>query len=252
METIQLVEVNHELLEGMGSFCLRSKQTSKGYINKNKWLHNSFEEGLTYVKLLENKKTVGFIEYIEAEFSSRVVHANNYLVIHCLWVSSTGKGYGTKLITKCLEDAKRLNKHGVVVVSNSDTSWAASKEIFLKRNFSVVDKAPYGFELLVYKFDDKPDPYFPIDWEERLAHYNNLTIIRTFQCPYVQIATENIVEGATKLGINVDIIDMKGREELMRLSPTPYGIFSAVYKGQLITFHRMTVHSVIKSLKELN
>jgi hypothetical protein len=52
------------------------------------------------------------------------------------------------------------------------------------------------------------------------------------------------------LGIDVKIIDLQNREELMELSPTPYGIFSVVFKGRLISFHRLTAHSVMKRLKE--
>ncbi|MGE7673270.1 GNAT family N-acetyltransferase [Lysinibacillus sp. NPDC094403] len=249
---IELVEFNNELLEGIGSYCLRSKKKSSGYLNKNKWLNNRFEEGLKYVQVIDNKKQVGFIEYTEAEYSSRVVHADGYLVIHCLWVSEIGKGYGTRLINKCLEDAKKLAKKGVVVISNSKTSWAPSKEIFLNNDFQLIDTAPYDFELLVYPLSNESEqPYFPNDWEERLKKFNNLTILRSFQCPYVEIATENIIAGANKLNIPVELIDLKGREELMQLSPTPYGIFSVIYKGQLLTFHRLTVHSVIKKLREL-
>ena len=71
------------------------------------------------------------------------------------------------------------------------------------------------------------------------------------KCPFVDIATENIVSGANKLGISSSIIDINNREELLRLSPTPYGIFGVVYKNKLITYHRLTVHSAIKRLKEL-
>ncbi|WP_409973901.1 GNAT family N-acetyltransferase [Bacillus sp. Bva_UNVM-123] len=248
-----MVELNHKIMEGMGSYCLRSKKKSEGYINKNKWLNDRFEEGLKYIQLIEHDRQVGFIEYTEAEYSSRVVHADNYLVIHCLWVSENGKGYGTKLINTCLQDAKELSKQGVAVVTNSETSWTPSKDIFLKNNFSLVDQAPYHFELLAYRFDQNSVlPYFPTNWNERVKRFNNLTILRSFQCPYVEIATENIIEGANKLGIEANIIDLKNREELMKLSPTPYGIYSVIYKGKLITFHRLTVHTVIKKLKELN
>jgi len=248
-----MVEINNELLEGIGSYCLRSKKKSSGYLNKNKWLNNRFEEGLKYVQIIDNKKQVGFIEYTEAEYSSRVVHADGYLVIHCLWVSEVGKGYGTRLINKCIEDAKKQAKQGVVVISNSKTSWAPSKEIFLKNDFQLIDTAPYDFELLVYQMSNEAEqPYFPNDWEERLKKFNNLTILRSFQCPYVEIATENIIAGANKLNIPVKLIDFKDREELMELSPTPYGIFSVIYKGQLLTFHRLTLHSVIKKLRELS
>ncbi|MEB2301413.1 GNAT family N-acetyltransferase [Lysinibacillus xylanilyticus] len=249
---VELVEFNDELIEGIGSYCLRSKKKSNGYINKNNWLNNRFEEGLKYVQVIANKKQVGFIEYTEAENSSRVVHADGYLVIHCLWVSEVGKGYGTRLINKCLEDAKKLAKKGVVVITNSTTSWAPSKEIFLKNDFQLIDTAPYDFELLVYPLSSEAEqPYFPNDWEERLKKFTNLTILRSFQCPYVEIATENIIAGANKLNIPVELIDLKDREALMELAPTPYGIFSVIYKGQLLSFHRLTIHSVIKKLREL-
>ncbi|WP_371873331.1 GNAT family N-acetyltransferase [Lysinibacillus sp. Ag94] len=250
---VELVECNNEFLEGTGSFCLRSKKKSSGYLNKNKWLNNRFEEGLKYVQVMDNKKQVGFIEYTEAENSSRVVYADGYLVIHCLWVSTVGKGYGTRLINKCIEDAKKLAKKGVVVITNSKTSWAPSKEIFLKNDFQLIDTAPYDFELLIYPLSNEVEqPYFPNDWEDRLKKFNDLTILRSFQCPYVEIATENIIAGANKLNIQVELVDLKDREKLMALSPSPYGIFSVIYKGQLLTFHRLTVHSVIKKLKELS
>lgn len=248
----ELVELESSMLEGIGSYCLRSKKNSTGYINKNKWLEKSFKEGLRYIQLMEGAKQVGFIEYAESEYSSRVVHAENYFVIHCLWVSQTGKGYGSKLIKRSIEDARMHSKKGVVVVTNSDTSWTPSRDIFLKHDFKLVDKAPYQFELLVYQFDSEDSlPYFPINWDERVGKFQELTILRSFQCPYVEVATENIVKGATKLGLNVNIIDLTNRKELMELSPTPYGIYSVIYKGKLLSFHRLTVHSVIKRLKEM-
>lgn len=206
--------------------------------------------GLKYIKLLENKKQAGFIEYTASEYSSRVVHADNYLVIHCLWVHIPGKGYGTLLLNKCIEEARRQKKYGVAVVTNQDTSWTPSKEIFLKNGFSLVQEAPYGFELLVHKLVDAPSPFFPDDWDRRLNRTHELTIYRTNQCPFVEIATENVREGAAKLGLQVNIVNMNSREELMALSPTPYGIFGVTYKGSLVAFHRITVHSVIKRLRE--
>lgn len=248
--SVQLVELDHETLEGTGSYCLRSKKSTEGYIQKNKWLHDRFEEGLKYVQLIENKKQVGFIEYTDAECSSRVVYANDYVVIHCLWVSELGKGYGSELIAKCLADAQQRKKKGVVVVTNSQTSWTPSKDIFLKNHFVEVDTALEQFELLVYKFDENAvSPSFPTDWVERTQRFHDLTILRSFQCPYVEVATENIVAGAEKIGIDVNIVELSNRDDLMRLSPTPYGIYAVIYKGQLITFHRLTVHSVIKRLR---
>lgn len=246
-----MVALDEENLNDEGCYCLRSQPNSTGYTNKNKWLTERFNEGLKYIKIMEKGKPAGFIEYTPIEYSSRVVYGENYLVIHCLWVNITGKGYSSKLINKCIQDAKEQNKNGVIVITNPDTSWTPSKDIFIKNDFLEIDHAPYGFELLVHKFRDLPDPYFPDDWDERLKLFKDITIIRTQQCPFVDIATDNVIEGANKLGINAEIIDIKNREELLRLSPTPYGIYGVIYKNTLISFHRLTVHSAMKRMKQL-
>lgn len=246
-----MVALDEENLNDEGCYCLRSQPNSTGYTNKNKWLTERFNEGLKYIKIMEEGKPAGFIEYTPIEYSSRVVYGENYLVIHCLWVNITGKGYSSKLINKCIQDAKEQNKNGVIVITNPDTSWTPSKDIFIKNDFLEIDHAPYGFELLVHKFRDLPDPYFPDDWDERLKLFKDITIIRTQQCPFVDIATDNVIEGANKLGINAEIIDIKNREELLRLSPTPYGIYGVIYKNTLISFHRLTAHSAMKRMKQL-
>ncbi len=249
---IEIVEMDGQLLEGIGSYCLRSKKIGEGYKSKNKWLNQQFEKGLRYIQLLEEQKQVGFIEYTDAEYSSRVVHAEGYIMIHCLWVSAVGKGYGTQLLQKCIDDAKQRGKKGVAVLTNDHTSWTPSKALFLQHQFQLVATAPFDFELLVYPFSgDVELPYFPENWHERLAGYHNLTILRSFQCPYVEVATENILAAASKLDISVDLVEIQSREELMEKSPTPYGIFSVIYKGQLISFHRLTVHSIYKKLQTL-
>ncbi|WP_409276276.1 GNAT family N-acetyltransferase [Neobacillus sp. SCS-31] len=251
LDTIEFVGIDSTNLQDEGCFCLRSKPNSTGYKNKNNWLMGRFVEGLKYIKLLENGKAAGFIEYAPIEYSSRVVFGENYTVIHCLWVSSTGKGYASQLIAKCVQDAKHNQKAGVIVITNPDTSWTPGKDLFLKNGFIEIGHGPFGFELLVLKFDDSPNPYFPNDWDERLNRFSNLTILRTQQCPFVDIATENVVMAASKLGVQAEIIEIQNREELLRLSPTPYGIYGVVFKQQLISFHRLTVHSAMKRLKAL-
>ena len=247
----EIVELNGQNLNESGCYCLRSKPGSAGYKNKSEWLQAKFTEGLKYIKIYENNKPAGFIEYTPIEHSSRVVYGANYLVIHCLWVSVTGKGYASQLIKRCIAVAESQGKAGVIVVTNPSTSWTPSKDIFLKNGFVEIGAAPHGFELLVNKFRQAPDPYFPNDWEERLNAFKDLTILRTHQCPFVEIATDNVVMAASKLGIQVNIIDMENREELLRLSPTPYGIYGVVYKNQLVSFHRLTIHSAMKRLREI-
>lgn len=249
MDQIGLVVLDEVTLEAEGSYCLRSKPGSPGYTGKNEWLETCFQKGLQYVKLTENGKTAGFIEYTPIEHSSRVVYGENYFIIHCLWIGATEKGYASRLIRKCIEDAKALGKDGVAVITNSTTSWTPSKEIYIKNGFRQADQAPYGFELMVYPLGHRDVPCFPNNWNERLNLFPDLTILRTPQCPYLTIATDNMITAADKLGLHAEIVNMKNREELLKLSPTPYGVYGVVYKQKLIAYHRLTVHSPMKRLK---
>ncbi len=248
-----IIQVNETNLAETGCFCLRSKPKSDGYQNKNDWLMKQFQDGLQYIKIMDEDKVAGFIEYTPIEHSSRVVYGENYIVIHCLWVQLTGKGHATTLIQQCIAYAKRENKAGVIVVTNEETSWTPGKDVFLKNGFEEIAQAPYGFALLVYKLDaTQEEPCFPDDWEERLERFDDLTILRTYQCPFVDVATDNVVLAANKLGLPVEVIDFQSRTELLELSPTPYGIYGVIYKQKLIGYHRLTAHSALKRLKEVS
>lgn len=244
------VELFRNNLNVNGCYCMRSMKKKNAYQDKIKWTEEETKNGLVYLQLKNNSKQLGFIEYAPGESSWRVVHADDYLVIHCLWIGETSMGYGSQLIQQCIEDARNQNKKGVVVVTNSDTGWAPSKEIFMKNGFIQVGEAPYSFELFVYKLSrDYEDPYFPENWDERLDNLNQgLTILRTNQCPYLDIATQNAVEAAESVNIPPNIINIKDRAEMMELSPTPYGVFNVVFEGELVSFHRMTPRSFAKRL----
>ena len=251
MNNVQLVELNEDNIRKKGLYCLRSMKKSDGYKQKENWMKERFSKGLTYLLLQKDQKSVGFIEYAPAEESWRVIHADNYFVIHCLWIGHPGQGLGSFLIHQCIEDAKKQNKHGIVVLTNCDTSWAPCSDIFIKNHFKLVEKGPYSFDLYAYKFADAPDPYFPNNWDERLRRFGDgLTIIRTNQCPYLEVATKNVVEAAKSVGIQPDIIEMNDRNKMMELAPTPYGVFNVVFNGELIAFHRLTPRSFAKKIKE--
>jgi len=104
-----------------GFFCYRSKPKSEGYRRKLAWLGQRFSEGMKIKILYEKGRPVGFIEYIPGEFAWRAVRAKNYVVIHCLWVvgRGKGKGYGSRLLNDCVEDARKMQKHGVAMVTSS-------------------------------------------------------------------------------------------------------------------------------------
>ncbi|AUO08947.1 GNAT family N-acetyltransferase [Paenibacillus sp. lzh-N1] len=236
-----------------GCFCMRSMQKAPGYVQKLNWTEKEFTQGLTYIQLRKDNKPVGFIEYALGEQAWRAVHADGYLVIHCIWIAVTGLGLGSQLIQRCIQDAITLGKKGVAVFTNIDTSWAPGPEIFLKNGFRHVEDAPYSFQLYVYKLNQEhSDPYFPDNWVLRLDRFSEgLTILRTHQCPYLEIATHNVIEAAETVGIQPEIIDIRDRSQLMELSPTPYGVFHVICNGELISYHRMTPRSFAKKLTML-
>ena len=193
---VRVVTVDGNNLEQEGFFCYKSKPKSEGYINKRNWLENRFAEGMRIKIIYEGKRSVGFIEYIPGEYSWRAVYAPDYLVIHCLWVVGRckKKGYGSILLEECLKDAREQNKAGLVIVSSSG-NWLAGNKLFLKHNFKEIDTAPPSFSLLVRKFNDAPDPYFPADWEVQQARYpDDITIFYSDQCPYMPDVLINLIK----------------------------------------------------------
>lgn len=241
-----------------GYYCMRSMKKSSGYRKKAAWTERQKEAGLTYLQLKEGDKSLGFVEYAPGEAAWRVLHADGYLVIHCLWIGETGRGLGSRLIQLCLEDAARQGKKGVAVLTNADTEWIAAKAVFVKNGFTYAGQAPYSFELYVKKLpnDGQGDghgddalPSFPTNWQERLERFSHgLTILRSDQCPYLEAATDNIVKAAKQANIEPHIIVMEDRAEMMELSPSPYGVFNVIYNGKLLAYHRLTTRSFLKML----
>lgn len=253
-----MIEVIRDSVAEHGCYCMRSMKSSPGYRKKAAWTEQQTESALTYLQLKEGNKALGFVEYAPGETAWRVLHADGYLVIHCLWIGETGRGLGSRLIQHCLEDAARQGKKGVAVLTNADTAWIAAKEIFVKNGFTYAGQAPYSFELYMKKFPDDGHgdghgddalPSFPTNWQERLERFpHGLTILRTDKCPYLEAATDNIVKAAKQANIEPHIIVMEDRAELMELSPSPYGVFNVIYNGKLLAYHRLTARSFLKML----
>ncbi|MGC5771598.1 GNAT family N-acetyltransferase [Paenibacillus pabuli] len=245
----QRLDIIKNNIEQHGSYCMRSMQNHSGYIKKVKWTEENFDRGLQYMQIKDGKKTLGFIEYAPGQYSWRAIHADEYMVIHCIWVGTPGMGLGSQLVQLCLEEARQRKMKGVAVLTNADTGWAPSKDIFIRNGFSFVESGPHSFELYVYPFEDTRLPYLPTNWNERLARFaEGLTILRTDQCPYLEVATENLIKAANTANIHPNIIHFQDRTQMMELSPTPYGVFNVVYNGELIAYHRMTEKSFLKAL----
>jgi ribosomal protein S18 acetylase RimI-like enzyme len=237
---VKIVTVDATSVAEHGFFCYKSKPKSEGYRRKLEWLEQRFSEGLRIKIVCEGKRLVGFIEYIPGEFAWRAVEADGYLVVHCIWVVGKGKkkGYGSRLLNECVEDAREMGKHGVAMVTSSG-SWLAGKKLFLKNGFEVVDQAPPSFELLVKRFDDDaPLPAFPQNWDERARRYGvGLTVVYADQCPYINDAVKQYLELAKERGVEARAVKLTSGREVQAAAPSAYGVFNVVYyDGRLVTY----------------
>ncbi len=244
-DDVEIITVDATNVDEQGFLCYKSKRKSEGYQRKRDWLADRFQEGLR-IKLLHLKRfegprgSFGFIEYIPGEYAWRPVNAKNYMFIHCLWVIGRhkGKGYGSRLLDICLEDARKLGMAGVAVVTRSDSGWLARKKVFLANGFETVDYAPPSFDLMVRRIRQGAAAVFPTDWDERASRYGaGLTVIRSDQCPYIEAFVKGLMKTADSLGIEFQDVELKSAKDVQANAPSPFGVFSAVYNGRLLGSH---------------
>jgi hypothetical protein len=161
------------------------------------------------------------------------------MFIHCIWVVGSGKnkGYATRLIELCEQDALQSGMQGVAMLTSSGV-WLVDKKIMLKNGYQVVDQVPPSFDLLVKKFRDAPDPSFPQDWGARARrHGQGLTVLRSSQCPYIPDAVLAAEEYAQENGLAFKVVELQNARQVREGSPSPYGLYSMVYNGQLLAYH---------------
>jgi len=257
MDTIRIITASLDdvLVHGL---CGYKSIKRPGFPEKIGWLKQRFSQGLRIKLLLsEQDGAQGMLEYIPGEFCWRPVEAPHYLVIHCVFVgfkrTFQGKGYATRMLRECLEEARKEKRPGVAVVTRKG-SFMAGRDLFLKNGFQIVGQAPPDFELLVYRFDPKAEaPRFKGDWEKKLEPYKKgLTIIRADQCPYSVKNVMEIMETAKKeYGLKPRLVDLKDHRQAQE-APSPFGTFCIIWEGKVIADHPISngrFRNIMKTLR---
>ena len=135
-----------------------------------------------------------------------------------------------------------------VAVLTSEGNWLVGHRFFLKHGFEPVDEyAP--FKLMVRKFGAFPSPSLSGCFEDKLKRCGSgLTIVRSDQCPYVNAAAEAACQAGETLGIKTKVIELRDSEDVWELSPSPYGVFSIVRDGRLLTYHSLSERDLMTVL----
>ena len=235
MKEVIITDANEENVDTEGFFCMKSKVKSAGFQQKMRWLKKRFSEGMK-MKILSGAGR-GLIEYIPGKYAWRAVDAEEYMVIHCIWVlgKAKGKGVGRLLLDQCIEDAKAVGLKGVAIVTNGD-GWLAKEKFFLKNGFEEVQRDERGYQLMALRFEEETDWPRMVKSEERYfsEYKDGVTVLRTGQCPYIDASVEHLKEVAEERGIAFREVELKTAAQVRKLAPSAFGIFNAVMDGKLL------------------
>ena len=243
-----IITVTAETVEQTGFFCKMSARKEVGYQRKLAWLTARFAEGLQMRLLGDGER--GFIEFMPGAHAWRAIKkAEDYLVIHCLWVvgRSKGKGFSSLLIEEALAAAKAGGFKGVAAVTSAG-NWLIDAGILARHGFASVAQAPPGFDIMVHKLDAAAgDPAFCGGWKKKLpADGRGFTVFRSDQCPYLDNAVKIVADYAHEEGIAFRTVELKTAKDVRRLSPTPYGVFAIVKDGALLSYHYLSPKELAK------
>ena len=203
-----------------------------GVASKKDWLAGRLAEGLVFRKADVRGKV--FVEYMPGETSWRPIHAPDYLVIHCLWVSGRFKdrGHGRELLDSCIADAD--GKAGVAVVSKK-TPFLTEPSFYARHGFECVDRTKSGYELLVYRTKGGADPTFCAPAKaESIGRRSGLVVQAALQCPFIPRVVEDLAAAGSARGLPVEVDMLTTRADVERAG-SPFGTFGIFLDGELIS-----------------
>lgn len=248
---MKLIRLTEDNIDSEHICCaISDKKCIDGYEAKKDWLKREFKNGYTFLKYDVRHKV--FIEYGPAENTWVPVKAPGYMYIGCFWVAGQhkGKGYGKKLLKKCLSDSKDMD--GVVVLSSTvKTPYLVDKKFFSMNGFEVCDTAHRYFELMVLRRNkNAPMPRFTDRARKNRADKSRgLAIYYSNQCPFTEyyVHTE-LVNRAEEHKLPLDIIKIDTLK-MARNNPSPFTIYSLYYRGEFIT-HQIVGPKKLESILE--
>ena len=253
MNNLKLVDITPENVMEHCLFCIKNVKNPEFALKKN-WFLQSYKEELR-IKILYNddKKQIGYIEYIPAEFAWRPVEAPGFMFIQCMFIyakKDKNKGYGSFMVKACEEDAKKQNMKGVCTMTSNGT-FIANKQLFINNGYSQVDKLE-RYELMVKKFDNKFDNPRLIDWTKNREKYQGWNLIYADQCPWNNKSVEAIKVVAQEAGVDLKVKKITSWQEA-KSAPSGFGVFSLLHNGKLLEDHYLSASRFKNILnKELN
>lgn len=227
---------------------ISDKKHQCGVLGKKAWLAERLPEGHVFRKLDVRGKV--FIEYAPLKTAWVPIEGENYIYIHCLWVSGSHKnnGYGKELLEYCILDAKARGSSGVCVISSRKKSPFLSDRRFLEKyGFEVVDSID-DYELLALPFDESR-PSFTERARKQEIEEKELTLYYSPQCPYIMNCILKIRNFTQKSSIPLKLIEIDSLDKAKAV-PGVFNNWAVFYKGKFRTVHLLDEGHLIKLILE--
>ena len=233
---MEFITLSSDNLEQEHICCaIADKKHQAGVKAKKDWLKERLAEGHVFRKLDARGKV--FIEYTPLERAWVPVIGENYLYIHCLWVSGSfkGKGYATELVASCIADAKEQGRSGICVISaKKKKPFLSDKAFMLKHGFTTVDRIG-EYELLALSFDGS-NPQFAETVRKQTIESQDLTIYYGLQCPYIPNCIAEIQTYCTAYGIPLNLVKVDSLQKAKAM-PCVFNNWAVFYQGKFETVH---------------
>lgn len=139
--------------------------------------------------------------------------------------------------------------NGVCAVT-SDKTWLPKKGLFVKNGFELVDAVP-DHELYAKRFNaDTLLPKFNRVLEGKLDKFKGgLTVFKSDQCPYSSASVRHIKEFAKETGLPLRVERIENCQQAQNMVH-PYGTFSVLHKGKIVTYRPIGKENLQKSLSK--
>jgi ribosomal protein S18 acetylase RimI-like enzyme len=225
---------------------ISDKKHQAGVNAKRSWLKERAGEGHVFRKLDASGKV--FIEYAPLETAWASAEGDNYIYIHCLWVSGSfaGKGHGRALLESCVEDARAQGKAGVCAISaKKKTPFLSDKKFLARFGFQTAD-AVGDYELLALSFDGSL-PRFTDSAKSRRTSLPGLVIYHSPQCPYIADCVEQVARYCAENGVEFNSVPVDSAE-VAKSVPGVFNNWAVFLDGGFRTVHLLNENLLKKLL----
>lgn len=228
---------------------IADKKHQAGIERKKAWLREQLPDGHVFYKLDARGKV--FIEYAPVQTAWVPVEGDDYLYIHCLWVSGSfqGKGHARHLLDACLADAKRQGRAGVCVLSSDKKRpFLSDKKFFLRHGFVVADRTGDGYELLALSLDGTLPRFCDAARQCRIQD-QALTIYYSPRCPYAADCIEQIKGYCAANSVPLQLVSVTSAAQAKAV-PGPFNNWAVFLHGEFQTVHLLNEGFLKKLLQQ--